>query len=100
MFDAKELIEIYDNAKPDTCQAGLLAVAAHVRAQTLREAAGVCEAMVKEIVCPDECAEEIRKLLASARETGGAITLEQSAARLHEKYGDTLAKLDDKDGGK
>jgi hypothetical protein len=28
------------------------------------------------------------------------MTLAQSAARLHEKYGDALAKMDDKEGGK
>jgi hypothetical protein len=90
MFDAKELRKIQsdvceaeyarlmrggewtvDEADAMAEHAAILAVAAHVREQTLREAAGVCEAMVKEIVCPDECAEEIRKLAASARETGG-----------------------------
>jgi hypothetical protein len=36
---------------------------------------------------------------ASARETGGAVTLAQSAACLHEKYGDALAKMDDAEAG-
>ena len=104
-----------DEADAMAQHAALLAVAAYVRSATLREAAGVCrDRWVEEIgsahqaknASDRECrvwaatvaadlSDELERLAASARETGGALTLEQSAARLHEKYGDALAKLDD-----
>jgi hypothetical protein len=74
------------------------AVEKNVRAQTLREAAGVCEENFASV-----CKWALIKLAneaASARETGGKLTVEQSAARLHEKYGDALEKMDDKEGAK
>jgi hypothetical protein len=130
MFDAKELKHVYDEGYLGCLKCGeeslhelksaaLLAVAAHVRAQTLREAAGVCErlrASWRHSIKMDNshyhyekayetARDAINALAASARETGGAVTLAQSAARLHEKYGDALAKMDDaapgeRDGGK
>jgi hypothetical protein len=110
-FDVKELRKIFINGYekvPATetndsellarinaaMEKSLLAVAAHVREQTLREAAGVVP------LTQTETYNAILALAASARETGGKLTVEQSAARLHEKYGDALAKMDDKDGGK
>jgi hypothetical protein len=134
MFDVKELEKIQsdvceaeyarlmrvgewtvDEADAMAQHAAILAVAAYVRSATLREAAGVCEAVRDQWSYyeyePSErkgatmCIIELNKLAASARETGGKPTLEQSAARLHEKYGDALAKMDDaapgeRDGGK
>ena len=100
--NAEDKKAIYQSAK----DAALFAVAAHVREQTLREAAELVRnadvvgggRYLREDNARDtlwEAAAELEKLAASARETGGAITLDQSAARLHEKYGDALAKLDD-----
>ena len=78
--------------------AAILAVAAHVRAKTLNEAIKELERLADESIdTPDvyDCQRRLITLAASARETGGKPTLEQSAACLHEKYGDALAKLDD-----
>jgi hypothetical protein len=141
MFDAKELRKVksdafaraFDDALKtkstgtalDNAEdASVLAVAAHVREATLREAAGVCEKFNDYTGAGREWTEQdmqtrmyaqgnaaakcvLASMLtrmadeaASARETGGKPTLEQSAACLHEKYGDALAKLDDKEGGK
>jgi hypothetical protein len=50
MFDAKELLQVFDNALAKSrskrfLTAGILAVAAHVREQTLMEAAAVCDGL-------------------------------------------------------
>ena len=149
MFDVKELDAIYKDAfngtyvalletsttpsdKTDMWQTArndaILALAAYVRAKTLREAATICGELGTKhwdnykghgetglradpneqgmSLGADECEEALNMLAAncqgkldgsaaSARETGGAVTLEQSAACLHERYGDALAKLDD-----
>ena len=97
-FDAAELLRIYGEASEkvyhemlginplatmwvECDSAGILAVAAHVREQTLREAAGVCEAIYrdgesKQILNDNavisKCIGAINALAASARETGGA----------------------------
>jgi hypothetical protein len=104
-----------DEADAMAQHAALLAVAAHVREATLREAIDVAEKHRSKNANEGrrfsagtdrafrQTANNMRNA-ASARETGGALTLEQSAARLHEKYGDALAKMDDaapgeRDGG-
>ena len=121
MFDAKELEKIQsdvceaeyarlmrvgewtvDEADAMAQHAALLAVARHVREQTLREAIKELERLADESIdTPDvyDCQRRLITLAASARETGGKPTLEQSSARLHEKYGDALAKLDDASPG-
>ena len=86
--------ELLDSAE----KVSILAVARHLREQTLREAVAAIERFDDESIYnayASDCVTVLQNLAASARETGGKPTLEQSAARLHDKYGDALAKLDD-----
>jgi hypothetical protein len=96
MFDAKELEKLWSDAYDasferlhsqvklmcaitSSREAGFIALAAHVREQTLREAAGVVlETHVVSKYCHDDgyttlqnAADRVLALSASARETGG-----------------------------